>query len=162
MKTNKVATFGLLIALAFIFSYIETLIPLPIPIPGIKIGLANMVVVIAFMKLGDKDALILSLLRIILVSFTFGNLFSMVYSLSGGILSWLFMLIGKKTKKFSLVGISVLGGVFHNIGQIIVAIIVVENTKIAYYLPLLLVSGLITGALIGALASLILEHLKHI
>lgn len=162
MKTNKVATFGLLIALAFIFSYIETLIPLPIPIPGIKIGLANMVVVIAFMKLGDKDALILSLLRIILVSFIFGSLFSMVYSLSGGMLSWLFMLIGKKTKKFSLVGISVLGGVFHNIGQIIVAIIVVENTKIAYYLPLLLVSGLITGALIGALASIILEHLKHI
>lgn len=162
MKTKRIATYGLLIALAFILSYIETLFPLTLAIPGIKMGLANLVVIIAIYKMGVKEALALSVLRIILVGFTFGSPSTMMFSLAGGLLSWFFMVVFQKTKLFSTTGVSIIGGITHNIGQIAVAVFVVENINIIYYLPFLLVSGVITGAIIGILAALIIKRLKAI
>jgi heptaprenyl diphosphate synthase len=162
MKSKKIATYGLLVALAFILSYIESLFPLSTAIPGIKLGLANLVVIAALYKMGAKEAFSLSILRIVLVSFTFGNPSTMMFSLGGGLLSWLLMVIFQKTKIFSMVGVSILGGIAHNIGQIAVAVFVVENIDIIYYLPFLLVSGVITGALVGILAAIIVKRLKSI
>ncbi len=160
MKTKKIATYGLLVALAFILSYLETLIPIPIPIYGIKLGLANLVVIVGLYGMGIKEAFALSLIRIVLVGFTFGNLQMMLFSLSGGLLSWFCMVMFKKLKFFSMVGVSVIGGIMHNVGQILVAVWVVNNINIVYYLPVLLISGVITGALIGMLGSLILVRLN--
>lgn len=160
MKSKKIAIYGLLVALAFILSYIESLFPLAIAIPGIKLGLANLVVIVAIYKLGVKEAFTLSIIRIILVGFTFGSPSTMMFSLVGGLLSWLLMVIFQKTKLFSMVGVSIIGGIAHNIGQIIVSILVLENINIIYYLPFLLVSGVITGGLIGILAAIIIKRLK--
>lgn len=160
MKKNKrIATYGLLVALAFIFSYIEMLIPIPLPIPGIKLGLANIVVMIALYTLGSKEALSLSVLRMVLVGFTFGNLFSLLYSMAGGLLSCFTMILLKKTKRFGMVGVSVTGGVMHNVGQILMAMVVLETFKLYYYLPVLILSGSITGILIGLLGSGIVKRI---
>ncbi len=161
MKTKQIATYGLLVALAFILSYIESMIPIPVPVPGIKLGLANLVVITALYTMGVKQALSLSLLRIILVGFTFGSPSTMIFSLAGGLLSWLMMTILKKTKVFGFVGVSVIGGISHNVGQIITSIFIVENINIIYYLPFLLISGIITGTLIGFLGAMIVKRLKN-
>lgn len=162
MKTKKVATYGLLITLAFILSYIESLIPVPIPIPGVKLGLANLVVIVALYTMGAKEAFILSMIRIILVGFTFGSPSTMMFGLAGGLLSWLMMCIFKYIDLFGIVGVSIIGGVFHNIGQILTSISVVENINIIYYLPFLLVSGIVTGAAIGFLGGMIAGRIKKI
>lgn len=162
MKTKKIATYGLLIALAFIFSYIESLIPIPFGVPGMKLGLANLVVISALYGMGWKDAFVLSIIRILLVGFTFRDPSTMLFSLAGGLLSWLLMVIFKKSKLFSMVGVSIIGGVAHNVGQIAVAIVYVNNSNLVYYLPFLLVSGVITGALIGILGSMIVKRLMNI
>ncbi len=160
MKAKKVATYGLLVALAFILSYIESLFPLSLAIPGIKLGLANLVVIIALYSMGAKEAFSLSILRILLVGFTFGNLSMMLYSLAGGMLSWLLMTIFRKSKLFSMTGVSIIGGIAHNIGQIGVAILVVETFDIAYYLPFLMIAGVVTGAVIGILGAMINKRIK--
>jgi heptaprenyl diphosphate synthase len=162
MKSKNVATYGLLVALAFILSYIENLIPVPIPVPGIKLGLANLVVITGLYSMGSKEAFVLSIIRIILVGFTFGSLSMMIFSLAGGLLSCLLMIIFKKSKLFSMVGVSIIGGISHNVGQILVSIWVVNNVNIIYYLPVLMISGVITGALIGILGSMIVKRLKNI
>lgn len=159
---KKVAVYGMLIALAFIFSYLESLIPIPIPVQGIKLGLANLVVVLALYLLGEKPAFSISIVRILLVGFTFGGMSTMLYSLVGGIASLGMMIILKKTKWFSMVGISIIGGVFHNIGQICVAAIVLESGTIFAYLPVLLLSGCITGAMIGLLTGIILPRVGNL
>lgn len=161
-KTKKIATYGLMVALAFILSYIETLFPLPIAIPGIKLGLANLVVISALYSMGVKEAFSLSVLRIILVGFTFGSPSTMIFSLVGGLLSWLMMTIFKKTRLFGFVGVSIIGGISHNIGQIITSIFVVENINIVYYLPFLLVSGILTGTVIGVLGAMIVRRIRNI
>ncbi len=162
MRSKKIALYGLLVALAFILSYIESLFPVSTAIPGIKLGLANLVVITALYKIGIKEAFALSVLRIILVGFTFGSPSTMLFSLAGGLLSWLLMVIFQKTKLFSMVGVSILGGIAHNIGQIAVAILVVENIDIIYYLPFLLISGVITGTLVGILSAMVVQRLKNI
>lgn len=159
MKTKNIAIYGLLVALAFILSYIETLIPFPL-MPGIKLGLANLVVITAMYGLGYKESFVLSIIRILLVGLTFGNISTMLYSLAGGILSWIMMAIAKKIKWFSMVGVSIIGGVFHNIGQIVVAILIVSNVYIITYLPLLLITGVVTGALIGLLGAMIIKRVN--
>lgn len=158
---NKVAYFGVFLALALIFSYVESLIPIMavIPIPGIKLGLANLMVLIALYKMGIKEAYLLSVLRVVLAGFMFANLFSIVYSLAGGLLSLTVMVLLKRTNQFSLMGISTAGGVMHNVGQILVAMLVLESVNIAYYLPLLLISGVITGVLIGVITDEVLKRL---
>lgn len=159
---SRVAYFGVFTALALIFSYVETLIPINFGIPGIKLGLANLIIIIALYKMSVKEAYALSVVRIVLAGFMFGNLFSIIYSLAGGILSLSVMALLKKTDKFSLFGISMAGGVFHNVGQLIVAILVMENLNIAYYMPVLLISGLITGFVIGLVAGEMLKRLTKL
>ena len=155
MKTKRIACLGLFIALAFVLSYVEFLLPLNIGIPGAKVGLANLVVMVALYTLGKKDAALLSFVRVVLVGLTFGNLAMLLYSLTGAILSFLAMLIAKRTKLFSITGVSVLGGVFHNVGQIIVAMLVLETGSLLYYLPFLIVIGTISGVVIGLLSGMI-------
>ena len=159
---SRVAYFGVFTALALIFSYVETLIPINFGIPGIKLGLANLIIIIALYKMSVKEAYALSVVRIVLAGFMFGNLFSIIYSLAGGLLSLSIMALLRKTDKFSLFGISMAGGVFHNVGQLIVAILVMENLNIAYYMPVLLISGLITGFVIGLVAGEMLKRLTKL
>lgn len=162
MKTKQIAYLGLLIALAFVFSYIELLIPVNLGIPGAKLGLANLVIIVALYTLKERDALLLSMIRIVLVGFTFTNLASMLYSFAGGILSFLAMLLAKKSQKFSITGVSVIGGIFHNIGQIIMASWVVKNTSLVYYLPVLMLAGISAGAAIGMLGAMVTKRIKNI
>lgn len=149
-KTN--IRIGVFIAMAMIVGYIETLIPFSFGVPGIKLGLTNIVIVVALYSMNGKEAFIISMIRIVLVGFLFGNVWGILYSLSGGILSFLIMALLKRTHKFSLIGVSVVGGVFHNIGQVIVAALAVENFYVVFYLPALMIGGIITGILIGILA----------
>ncbi len=149
---NKVAYLGIFLAVALICSYIESLIPFYFGIPGVKLGLTNIIVVLMLYSVGAKEAFTISVLRIILSGFLFGNLFSILYSLAGGLFSFAVMLLLKRTKKFGVLPISIGGGVFHNVGQLIVAAFVVSNYNILYYLPILLAAGAVTGALIGIAA----------
>ena len=162
MKIKKIAVYGLLIALAFIFSYIESLIPIPFAVPGMKLGLANLVVITALYAMGTKEAFVLSIIRILLVGLTFRDPSTIAFSLAGGFLSWLLMVIFKKTKLFGMMGISIIGGVSHNVGQILVAMVYVDNARLIFYLPFLLVSGVVTGAMIGILGAMIVKRLKNI
>ena len=146
---GKVAYFGVFTALALIFSYVETLIPINFGIPGAKLGLANLVIVTVLYKARWQDAFLLSVIRIVLAGFIFGNLFAILYSLAGGLLSLAAMTMIKQRGSFSVIGVSMAGGVTHNIGQLIVAMLVVETYQVGYYLPVLMISGLVTGALIG-------------
>lgn len=156
---SRVAYFGVFTALALIFSYVETLIPINFGIPGVKLGLANLITLIALYKMTIKDAFLISIVRVVLSGFIFGNLFAILYSLAGGILSLFIMTIFKRSNQFSIFGVSMAGGVFHNVGQLIMAMMVVESVTIAGYLPVLLVSGLLTGFLIGFVSG---ETLKRI
>ena len=149
---NKVAYLGIFLALALICSYVESLIPFYFGIPGVKLGLTNVVIVLLLYCVGTKEAFCVSVLRIVLAGFLFGNMFSILYSLAGGVLSFLVMVLLKRTGKFSVLPVSVSGGIFHNIGQIAGAALVVENYNIFYYLPVLLIAGFVTGFLIGIAA----------
>ena len=162
MKTKKIAYLGLLVALAFIFSYIETLIPINIGVPGAKLGLANLVIIVALYTIGERNASLLSMVRIVLVGFTFANLASMLYSLAGGILSFLAMCIAKHSGKLSTTGVSVVGGVFHNVGQILMAIWVVKTASLVYYLPVLIIAGLASGVAIGILGAMVTKRVKKV
>ena len=159
---SKVAYFGVFIALALIFSYIETLIPFQIGIPGVKLGLANLIIVIALYKTGGKESCLLSVTRVVLSGFIFGNLFSILYSLAGGLLSLAVMALLKRNGGFSVIGVSIAGGVMHNVGQLIVAMLVVETFSVVYYVPALLIAGLITGMIIGIAANEMLKRLINI
>ncbi|MCI9417527.1 MAG: Gx transporter family protein [Eubacterium sp.] len=157
---RKTAYLGMFLALALICSYIESLIPFHFGVPGIKLGLANVIVVVMLYGMGAREALLLSILRILLAGFLFGNPFSIIYSLSGGILSYFVMLLLKNTQKFHVISVSTAGGIFHNLGQLLVASAVVENYNLFYYAPVLLVSGFITGFLIGNVAQELIFRLK--
>lgn len=158
--TKRVAWLGMLIALAFVFSYIETLIPINIGVPGAKLGLANLVVMVALYTLKTRDAFLLAMIRILLVGFTFGNMASMMYSFAGGMLSFLVMYLAKKSKLLSVTGVSVLGGIFHNVGQIFVAMWVLETSTLIYYLPVLAIFGIVSGTVIGLLGTIITKRLQ--
>lgn len=159
---GKAAYFGVFTALALIFSYVETLIPFQFGIPGVKLGLANLIIVIVLYKTEWKEALLFSIVRIVLAGFIFGSLFSIMYSLAGGMLSLAVMALLKRNDSFSVMGVSMAGGVAHNIGQLIVAMIVVETYQVGYYLPVLLIAGLITGAVIGIVAGEVLKRIRGI
>lgn len=146
-------------ALALIFSYVESLIPFHIGIPGVKLGLANLIVVVALYKMGTEEAYALSVARIVLSGFLFANLFSIIYSLAGGMLSLTVMVFLKKKGWFSVYGVSLAGGVMHNVGQLLIAMLIVETFSVSYYLPVLLVAGAITGLVIGILAEGMLKRL---
>lgn len=158
-STKKIATYGMLISLAFIFSYLETFIPIPIPIPGMKLGLANIVILVALYLLGPKAAFVLSIIRVLLASFTYGNMSMFWFSVAGASLSFIVMVLMKKLKGFSMVGVSIMGGLAHNVGQIIVAMVILTNL-LFYYLIFLIISGTLTGAVIGIIGAMILKKLK--
>ncbi|MDE7319915.1 MAG: Gx transporter family protein [Lachnospiraceae bacterium] len=148
-KTERIAGLGLLTSLALIVSYIELLIPIPVGIPGVKPGLANMVTVWALYALGPLEALAVNGMRILLAGFLFGSLSMILYSLAGAALSFLCMYMAKKSGLFSVTGVSIIGGVAHNMGQLLVAICVLETGSLLYYGPVLLAAGMITGMLVG-------------
>lgn len=156
---RKVAYMGLFVALALICSYVEALIPIPIGIPGIKLGLANLVTVLALYRLGTREALCISVLRILLSGFLFGNAFSILYSLAGGLVSFAAMWICKQTELLHVISVSITGGLAHNTAQLFVAAIIVSNFQILYYIPVLLFAGVLTGLVIGILSQELLLRL---
>ena len=160
MKSRKLALYGLLTALAMILSYVEALIPFSFAVPGIKIGLANTVTVFALYKLMPKEALSISLVRVTLTAVLFGSAYSFMYSLAGALLSFISMLALKKSGRFSETGVSVAGGVSHNLGQILVAMAVFDTPGLIYYFPALCVSGTAAGVVIGAAAGIIAKRVK--
>ena len=159
---EKVALYGILIALAFIFSYVEALIPLPVPVPGMKLGLANLVNVVGIYTVGAAGTIAVGLIRIVMVGFTFSNPGSMLYALSGGVLSLAAMALAKKMDWFDKTGVSILGGVCHNIGQLSMAAWITGTAGVFSYLPVLLVAGVITGAVIGLLGGLVTERIAPV
>ena len=181
--SRRVSSGAMLVALAMIFSYVESLIPINLGVPGIKLGVANLVTVTGLYILAPMEVLLVVILRVLLVGFMFGNGMSILYSLAGAavsflcmclakksglfsmtgvsILSFLVMLLLKRIKGFSMIGISIAGGVSHNIGQIVVAMCVLENTKLIYYLPVLMIAGTVTGILIGVVSRKILPAVSQ-
>ncbi len=157
---------GILVTMALILSYVERMIPigLIIPIPGIKLGLANIVTLFALFYLGIKSALLISLLRCIIAAMLFGGIYSFLFSLSGALLSLLVMsiLMGGYSRYFSIFGISIGGAAAHNIGQVIIASLVLQSTAVLPYLSLLLLSSLITGSLTGFTSALLINHFDKI
>ena len=140
---------GFLTALGLIIGYIEFLIPIPLGIPGVKPGFANIVIVWALYSLGPWEALMINGMRIFLSGFLFGNFSMILYSLAGAAVSFLCMCLAKKSGLFSMIGVSMIGGVMHNMGQLLVAMAVLETVSLVYYGPVLLAVGVITGLLIG-------------
>lgn len=160
MNHKKTAYLGLFAAIAIIFGYVESLIPFFAGIPGMKLGLANLAVLFILEKYSWKEAALVSTVRILVIGFLFGNMFSILYSLAGAALSLTVMTLMKKFSGFSILGVSVAGGVSHNIGQLIVASLIVENTSLLYYAPVLLISGVATGLLIGFLTGEITKRIR--
>ena len=160
-KRGRVAVFGVFTALALIFSYVELLIPINFGIPGAKLGLANLVIIIVLYKTDWKEALLLSVVRIVLAGFLFGNLFGILYSLAGGILSFIIMYIGKKWN-WSVMSVSMAGGLCHNIGQIAVAVAILRTPELIAYLPVLILAGIATGAVNGLLCGMIMRSFEWI
>lgn len=158
MKTKKIAVLALAIALAMILSFVESQIPALVAIPGVKVGLANIAVVFVLYKLGWKEAVLISLVRVFMVSVLFGTAVSLFYSVAGAVLSLTGMVLLKKTGLFSTVAVSVTGGVLHNVGQILMACFLLETNVIKYYLPFLILSGVIAGVVIGVVAAVMVKR----
>ena len=158
MKAKKVALAAMCIALAMILSYVESQIPSP-GIPGVKLGLANLVVVFALYRLGWKEAVGVSLLRVFLVSLLFGHAASLAYSASGAALSLVGMILLKRWDKLSCVAVSVIGGVLHNAGQILMAWALM-GANVVWYLPVLILSGTVAGVVIGVVAAILVKRVK--
>ena len=162
MSTKRLATDAMFLTLALVVSYIEVLIPVPVGIPGVKLGLANGVIMVLLFFTTWTRTLEISVIRVVLAGFLFGNPMTIAYSLAGGILSLVIMGLLKKIEGFSPIGISVGGGVAHNIGQLLVAMVVVQTYQVGYYLPVLLVAGEVTGLLIGLVSKEVLKRIQGI
>lgn len=161
MKTKKVALTGLLIALALILSYLESLVPMSFAVPGIKLGLPNLVVVFALYRLRPSVAAAISLVRVALVAILFGSVLSLAYSAAGAVCSFLVMLLLRKTGRFGCTGVSVAGAVTHNLAQIAAAAVLLQTGALAWYLPVLLLSGTLAGVCIGLLAALCVRRIPE-
>ena len=161
-KNKTVAFLGLCTALALILAYVEVLIqPLVPSIPGIKMGLPNIIIVFLLYRHGAVSSIWVSLLRIILVNMLFGNAMMLLYSLAGGVLSLVVMILLKKLNVMSVVGVSVAGGVTHNIGQILMAMLLLETLELGYYLVVLTVTGTVAGILIGLCGSVMIKKIPQ-
>lgn len=160
-RTGKLAMRGMLVAVAMVLSWLEAQLPVFFAVPGMKLGLTNLVVLIALYRFGKKDAMIINILRILLVGLSFGNMFSMIYSLAGGLLSGIVMILLYMTKRFRMVSVSLAGGIFHNIGQILVAMFVLESSSVLYYLPVLWISGMAAGVFVGLLGAQVVRRLPE-
>lgn len=163
MKTRRLVFSSVLISIALCLYIIEMYIQLPFTFPGAKIGLANIVTVISLYILTPYETFLIVIIRVVLGSIFSGNLSSFLFSVSGAILSFIMMLtLLKISKNISPVGISMVGGIFHNVGQVLVAMFILNNINIFWYLPFLLVTGLVTGIFIGYAANFSIEHLRRI
>lgn len=158
---KKGAYLGVLCSVAIVLGYVESLFPIFVGVPGMKLGLPNLAIVLVLYLYSWKEALAVSVVRILVVGFLFGNAFSIAFSLAGGILSLLCMELARRYLKLSCTGVSMVGGVTHNLGQICIAILVVENVRVAYYFSVLAVSGLVTGILIGILSSELIRRIRR-
>ncbi len=159
METRKVVHMGMLIALAMVLSFIESQIPAFIAVPGIKLGLANIAVVFALYSLGFREALGVSLIRVVLSAILFGSVLSGLYSAAGAILSLLGMALLKKSGFFGTVGVSVSGAVLHNLGQIGIACFILRTQALVYYLPFLILSAVVSGVVIGIVSAVLVERI---
>lgn len=158
---KRITQMGVLLSFTLILCYVESQIPFSFGIPGIKLGLANFSIVMTLYLLGEKEAIFMNGMRILLSSFLFGNMSLLLYSLAGGIFSMMIMIIMKKVGCFSCIGVSMGGGVFHNLGQLLVAYFVVKTKGLIFYLPVLMIVGLITGAVNGIIFFHIQKYLVH-
>ena len=161
-KTFRIVFIGLLVAQALALYTIESMIPVPFIAPGAKLGLTNLITVIALYLLNEKkDVFLIILLRLLLSSFFSGNLSTLMYSATGAILSYFIMVIIKNIGKdsVSIIGVSAAGAFFHNVGQLIVSSIIVENISIMLYLPILSIAGIGTGVFIGIASNFIVNHM---
>lgn len=156
---RRVAVSALFASLALIFSYIEAILPAAPGIPGIKLGIANLVVIIAMYRLSPGYAVTINLIRIFLAGFMFNGLYGAVYSLCGCLVSFAVMYLLYKSGRFSVIGVSMGGGVAHNLGQLCIAALLVSSPEVFYYLPVLIISGTISGILIGWLGAILIERL---
>lgn len=161
MKAKKLTLLSLFCAVAMIMSYLESLVPLPLPF-GIKVGLPNIIIIFILYRIGEKEAVAVSIVRVLLVSLLFGNALSLAYSITGAALSIVIMILLKKIKLFSSIAVSVVGGIAHNAGQIIVACIVMDTIEISYYLPVLAISGTVAGVLVGIAGNLLINKIKNV
>ncbi len=160
--TGKIALRAMLVAVAFVLAWLEAQVPALIAVPGVKLGLTNLVVLIALYKLSWKDALVINLIRIVLVGFTFGNIFSLMYSISGGLISGIGMIVLKEVVHARLVSVSITGALLHNLGQLIVAMIVLDTSSLFYYLVVLWIAGAVAGTLLGLICVPIVKSIKKI
>lgn len=159
-KNKRIAYRGVFIALGLVLSYIETFVPITAIAPGIKIGLANIVTVFALYKMKTRDAIFISLGRIILSAVLFGSFVTAIYSLAGAFFSMTVMLILKKMPFFSVLGVSIAAGVMHNVGQIMIAAFVLKNKSIIYYLGILIISGCIAGTVVGIISARMINRIE--
>ena len=162
-KTKKIAVLGVLTAVALVLSYLEAILP-PIyaAVPGVKVGLPNVVVILILYRFGAKEAAMVSFMRVFIVALLFGNAMTLAYSIAGAVLSLILMMIFKKLDWFSAVGVSIIGGIAHNVGQIIVAIMLLNSTLIAYYMIILTITGTLAGVAVGLAGSLLIKRLEKI
>ena len=158
---RRVALTGLMASLALIFSYVEVLFPFNAGIPGVKLGLANLVPLIILYRLDARYAFAANLIRVILAGLLFSGLFAALYSLAGSLTSFLVMYLLKKTRLFSVIGVSTAGGVFHNLGQLIVAMLAISGPQLFHYMPVLIISGMIAGIIVGSGASILLDRIPE-
>ena len=163
-KTKQVAILGVLTSLALVFSYLESLLPpISTAAPGIKMGLPNIIIIFILYKFGLKEASIISILRVFIVSIImFGNILTLAYSVAGAVLSLALMTLFKKINLFSIVGVSIIGGISHNLGQILVAIFLFDTIQIGYYMIVLSITGTIAGVVIGIISSILVKKLEKI
>ena len=160
MSTKKTTYLAMTVAAAMMLSYLESVIPSPVPIPGVKLGLANVAVIFALEKFGRKEAFAVSLVRVFLLALLFGSAVSMLYSIAGAVLSLFVMILLRKTDRFTVTGISVGGAVAHNLGQILVACALLGPRALGYYLPLLLVSGAVSGIAVGLASAAVVKRVR--
>ncbi len=162
-KTKRIAILGVLTAVALVLSYLEAILP-PIyaAVPGVKVGLPNVVVILILYRFGAKEAAMVSFLRVFIVALLFGNAMTLAYSIAGALLSLFLMMLFKKLDLFSAVGVSIIGGIAHNVGQIIVAMLLLNSTLIAYYMIILTITGTLAGVAVGLAGSLLVKRLERI
>ena len=160
--SKKIAYIGIFAGIAIAAGIFERGLPAIVPVPGIKLGLANIAVIIALYTLGEKTAIAVSLIRIFIIGFLFSGPMGIIYSLSGGVLSFFAMLLAAKSQIFGVIGVSVLGAFFHSLGQIAIAALLIQSAGIFSYMAILGVSSAVTGAVMGLISGVTLKHLQNI
>ena len=159
-RTKRIVLLSVFTALAMVFSYVESLIPFYFGVPGMKLGLSNICIVVILFTMGEGTALIINLFRIVLTALLFTNILSLVFSVAGALLSFLLMVIMKRVFKLSVLSVSLFGGIAHNAGQLLAAALIVKEYAVLFYLPALLLSGAVTGFMVGLIARLMIPRIK--